>query len=357
MKRLLILAAGLIIFLFVFSAITDRFSNQKDTENVNDKVRVLTQELVVIEAVERVGPSVVAIAEESKGIFRRDQEILSYFGIEELPEEDAGPDVIGSGFIVSSDGLIVTNKHVVLDDGVDYKVITSSDKTYDVAILKINANNLKPIEFGSSKDLKIGQFAIAIGSALGEFRNSVTTGMISGLGRRITAGSFFEGYAEELDDVIQTDAAINPGNSGGPLLNSSSQVIGVNTAVTAGGQNIGFALPIDVIKASIDTFNKGGQFERAYFGVSYIMIKPEMAEETDLASGALVESVSEGSPAADAGITRSDIITHIDNKKITKDTFELSQAISENKAGDEVTLKVWRDGEVRDVKATLESTP
>ncbi|TSC53199.1 MAG: protease, partial [Microgenomates group bacterium LiPW_16] len=165
---------------------------------------------------------------------------------------------IGTGFIILADGMIVTNKHVVADTSAKYRVITKDDKTYevvkiyrdpvnDLAILKIEATGLKPVEMGDSSKLKVGQFVIAIGTALGEFRNTVTTGVISGLGRGITAGSPFEGYVERLDNVIQTDAAINPGNSGGPLLNSAGQVIGVNIAVAASGQNIGFAIPINVI--------------------------------------------------------------------------------------------------------------
>jgi serine protease Do len=157
--------------------------------------------------------------------------------------------------------------------------------------------------------------------------------------------------------VIQTDAAINPGNSGGPLLNSSSQVIGVNTAVAAGGQNIGFAIPVNAIKETIDSFNKGGQFDRAYIGVSYVTLDSEEAEENNLVAGALVRNVIDGSPAQKAGIQRGDIITEVNNKKITKDIFELSSAISENKVGDEITLRVWRDGQTQSLRVTLGSTP
>lgn len=165
---------------------------------------------------------------------------------------------IGSGFIVKANGIIVTNKHVVSDENASYSIITNDNKEYsvkqiyrdpsnDLAILQIDVSNLKPLKLGKSSNLKLGQTVIAIGTPLGEFTNTVTTGVISGLGRGITAGSVYEGYVEKLDDVIQTDAAINPGNSGGPLLNSSGEVIGINTAVAQQGQNIGFAIPVDVI--------------------------------------------------------------------------------------------------------------
>jgi len=169
---------------------------------------------------------------------------------------------IGSGFIVSPDGLIITSKHVVSDTSATYKIITNDNKTYnvekiyrdpsnDVAILKINppsGTKLTPLSLGDSTNLTLGQTVIAIGTPLGEFTNTVTSGIISGLGRGITAGSPFQGYVEKLDNVIQTDVPINPGNSGGPLLNSSGQVIGINTAIAQNGQNIGFSIPVNVIK-------------------------------------------------------------------------------------------------------------
>jgi S1-C subfamily serine protease len=173
---------------------------------------------------------------------------------------------IGSGFVVKSEGIIITNKHVVADQNATYSVITNDKKEYpvtaiyrdpanDLALLKINATNLKPLPMGDSSNLKLGQTVLAIGTPLGQFTNTVTSGIISGLGRGITAGSRYEGYVEKLDNVIQTDAPINPGNSGGPLLNSSGEVIGINTAVASQGQNIGFAIPVNVIKTLL-TENK-----------------------------------------------------------------------------------------------------
>lgn len=375
MKRLIALAVVLILLFFVFSTIGDKFdlriSPKTPQQKVEeDRVKIQSEESVVIDSVKKVGPSVVTIVEDLPAQTGNSFNYgpFSIFGFGEPSIEDPEPRNIGSGFVVSADGLIVTNKHVVSDTSAKYQVLTSEDKTYDVeriyrdplndiAILKINAPSLKPVEMGDSSSLSVGQFVIAIGTALGEFRNTVTTGVISGLGRGITAGNAFEGFAEKLDNVIQTDAAINPGNSGGPLLNSSAQVIGVNSAVASSAQNIGFALPINLIKTSLDNFNKGGQFDRAFLGVSYRMLDSEIASLNDLVAGAYVDSVVGGSPAETAGIQRGDIITHFNNSRIEKDKFELSTVISQNKIGDKVTLKVWRQGEIKDVAVTLGKTP
>ena len=192
---------------------------------------------------------------------------------------------------------------------------------------------LKPVVLGDSEGLEVGQFVIAIGTALGEFRNTVTTGVISGLGRGITAGSDFEGYVEKLDNVIQTDAAINPGNSGGPLLNSSSQVIGVNTAIAASGQNIGFALPINVVKSSLENFSKNGKFVRPY------------------------QRVVPESPAEEAGLNVGDVVLKIDGKELKIGKFELASVIASKKVGDKVKIIYSRNGKIQEIQATLTSAP
>lgn len=380
MRKLITLAVILVLTLFASSYIFDRFSFNIGSKTpgsnlIQEKVKVLSEESVVIDAVKRVGPSVVTIVEDLP--FQTQGPLnfgpFSIFGFEGPRQTDPAPRNIGSGFVVSGDGLIVTNKHVVSDTSAKYQVLTSTDKTYnveriyrdplnDIAILKISfsknpGDELKPVELGDSSNLEVGQFVIAIGTALGQFRNTVTTGVISGLGRGISAGNPYEGFAEKLDNVIQTDAAINPGNSGGPLLNSSSQVIGVNTAVASSGQNIGFALPVNAIKASLDNFNRGGQFDRPYLGVSYRTINKDVAILNDLPSGAYIESVAPNSPAEKAGLQKGDIITHYNNSRLEKDKFELSLLISQNKVGDSVNLKVWRDGKAIEFKATLGKAP
>ena len=330
-------------------------------------VRVVTEESVVIDVVDKVSPAVVTVGITQT---RRVGDILELnpfdpfspfrrrHGRSQKVDQD-----IGSGFIVGSDGLIVTNKHVVELSDADYRVITKDDKTFevkkiyrdpsnDLAILKIEANGLPTVEMGDSDKILVGQMAIAIGTALGEFRHTVTTGVISGVGRGIEAGSPFEGSAERLDNVIQTDAAINPGNSGGPLLNSSGQVVGVNTAVSAQGQNIGFALPINVVKDALANFNATCQFNRPFLGVQYQMIARQTAILNEIPEGAYVREVVEGSPADNAGLEGEDIIIKIDGVKLD-DKNDLARAISKKKVGDTVTLTVWRDEKEREIKVAL----
>lgn len=388
MRKLIVLVIILLGFLGVWSAATKYSPNLSNLlENKSplqipsgEKVKVLTEESVVVDAVKKVGPSVVTVAEEvtQRSVSPFDFGPFSIFGVPQLDEEEdlrLEPQNIGSGFIISTEGLIVTNKHVVSDSGVKYQVITSTDKKYDVtriyrdpfndvALLKIEpsqnaGDTLKPVELGDSSQLQVGQFVIAIGTALGEFRNTVTTGVISGLGRGITAGG--RSTAEELQNVIQTDAAINPGNSGGPLLNSSAQVIGVNTAVAASGQNIGFALPINVIKDSLQNFNETGQFNRPYIGVSYRMISRDLAILNDVPEGAYVQQVVANGPAQKAGVRRRDIITSIDGQKVTE-TNDLATLTGKKKVGDTINLTIWRDGannktQTLELKVILETAP
>jgi S1-C subfamily serine protease len=352
--------------------VLDRFLPQQAEEGFRlptETREILREESVVIDVAEKVSPSVVTIGiSKTRRILEFPQSPFEFFfgfpeesGREEKVEQD-----IASGFIITSDGLIVTNKHVVSDPQAKYRVITKDDKTYDIqkiyrdpandiAILKINppAGGLTPVELGDSSQLKVGQFVIAIGTALGEFRHTVTTGVISGLGRGITAGSPFEGYVEELDNVIQTDAAINPGNSGGPLLNSAGQVIGVNVAMAIEGENIGFALPINLVKESIDNFNRTGQFSRAFLGIRYGMISREAALMNEVPEGALVAEVIEGSPAEKAGIEAGDIITHLDGQRLAEVEGGLASVISKKKVGDTVSIAIWRDGEEIKTSAVL----
>lgn len=340
-----------------------------------EKVKIVSEESVITDVVDKVSPSVVTISIVQSGSLGRIFEInpsepFNIFGPPQPRQPQKTQQDIGSGFIVTPDGLIVTNKHVVSDNQSKYKVVTKDDKTYDVqkiyrdpsndlAILKIDPSAgsgqaLKPVEMGDSSKLKVGQMAIAIGTALGEFRNTVTVGVISGLGRGITAGSPYEGYAERLDNVIQTDAAINPGNSGGPLLNSSGQVIGINAAVSSEGQNIGFALPINVIKSALGEFNKnGGKFERPFLGVRYKMITRDLALLNEVPEGAYVQEVVAGSPADKGGIKAEDIITKIDDKKVTDKDGGLAQVISGKKVGDNMKVEVWRDGKTVTLNVTI----
>lgn len=344
----------------------------KVTNSGPEKVKIVSEESLVIDLVKKVSPSVVTISVKTPPtVSSRGQgdPFLEPFGIfNDTPGQSQPNSIsqdIGSGFVISQDGLIVTNKHVVSDTESTYKVIMKDNKTYDVvkiyrdpvndlSILKIDGSGLTPVQLGDSDKLQVGQFALAIGTALGEFRNTVTTGVISGLGRGITAGSPLEGAVERLDNVIQTSAAINPGNSGGPLIDSSGNVIGVNTAVSTSGQNIGFAIPINVIKDAIDNFNKTGQFSRPFLGVRYRIIDQKTALLNDVPAGALIQEVIAGSAADKGGVKVADIITKIDGKKVFGDESSLAKEIGARKVGDKMSLEVWRDGQFKTLPVTLE---
>lgn len=337
-----------------------------------ETTKIVSEESVVIDVVNKSLPSVVTVGISTiirePGFIQIDPfDPFDPFK-ETLGEEKTVKQNIGSGFIISEDGMIITNKHVVRDTDASYSIMTNSGEKYDVekiyrdplndlAILKINAKKLTPLVLGSSSKLKLGQMVIAIGTPLGEFQNTVTTGVISGLGRGITAGSAFEGFVEKLDNVIQTDAAISPGNSGGPLLNSSAQVIGINTAIANQGQNIGFAIPVNVIKQLVDSFIKqGSNFERPYIGINYKMINTKTAIMNDVVAGAYVESVIESSPADKAGVKSGDIITTIDGEKLNNENEKsLIEIILKKKVGDQVELSVWRSGKIIKLKLLLEA--
>lgn len=334
-----------------------------------DSIRLAREESTIIDVVKKTSPSVVTIG-INKTNTRNVIQIDPYnpFGSLNSPRtetQEIEAD-IGTGFIISKDGLIVTNKHVVSDPTATYRVITSDDKTYDVsdiyrdpgndiAILKVDANNLKPIDIGNSDQIQVGQLAIAIGTALGEFRHTVTVGVVSGVGRGVTAGSPLAGYVERLDNVIQTDAAINPGNSGGPLLNSAGRVIGVNTAVVSGGENIGFAIPINIVVSAIENFNQTGQFARAYLGVRYRIISKDLALLNNVAEGAYLVEVIEGSPAKKGKLQPRDIITSFDETPITEQGEELTVLINQKKIGEKVEIKYFRDGKINITTVTFES--
>lgn len=381
-KYLLVIALIISLYLVVSSAnpgfnlkkfvsgIKLPFSQKQVNIAGQEKVKITSEESLIIDVVDKVSPSVVTVGISKTGSSSKIFEIDPFdpFGIfRQQPREDSQEKIeqdIGSGFIVSPDGLIVTNKHVVSETGASYRVITKDDKEYDVtkiyrdpandlAILKINASGLVPVEMGDSSSLKVGQMAIAIGTALGEFRNTVTTGVISGLGRGISAGSPFEGYAEQLDNVIQTDAAINPGNSGGPLLNSSGQVIGVNAAIASGGQNIGFALPINAVKEALSNFNATGQFSRPFLGIRYKQITKDLALLNEVPEGAYIVDVVSDSPAEKAKLKKGDIITKINNQRIAGTDGEVAKIIGTKKVGETITVTYWRDGKEATVTVVL----
>lgn len=359
-----ILGGALADRLFGIKPLDALFPKEGEVGQVTQKV--LKEESVVIDITEKVSPSVVTVSIETPK--RRVLE-FSPFGGFQSRIEGGGQQDIGTGFIVSGDGLIVTNKHVVSETGAAYKVITKDGKEYpvkeisrdpsnDIAVVRIDppagGQALTPVELGDSTNLKVGQFVIAIGTALGEFRHTVTTGVISGLGRGIEAGNPLAGYVERLDNVIQTDAAINPGNSGGPLLNSAGQVIGVNVAVAQGAQNIGFAIPVNVVKEAFGQFKSSGGFpKKAFFGVQYQMVAKEAAILNNVPQGAYVVDVVSGSPADSAGVKEADIIVKLGDKEVLESKGGLAEIIKKKRPGEQVEIDVWRNGSSLKLSATL----
>lgn len=279
----------------------------------------------------------------------------------------------GSGFIVSPDGYIFTSNHVVGDKGADYTIILEPEKKYpakvicrdplnDIAILKIDAKNLPYIELGDSDKLELGQTVIAVGNALGEFHDTISTGVVSGLSRFITALSGLSQHAESLRGLIQTDAAINPGNSGGPLTDIEGKVIGVNTAMVMGAQNIGFAIPINYAKKDFEEVKKYGKIIRPFLGVKYILLNKEISKKNKLPvdNGALIvrEALGEAaiikdSAAAKAGLKEFDIILECNKEKITEEK-PLSHILQGLKINDEISLKVLREGKEITIQVKLE---
>lgn len=308
---------------------------------------IKNSENAVLSIVERIEDSVVTVVATS-------QIGDSYF----LDQTDENSQNIGSGFIIREDGLIVTNSHVVADENLSYSVIIKNEKNAvsvekiyrdpvnDIAFLKINLSGLKALPLGDSDSLKKGQFAMAIGSPLGDLTGTITTGIISGLNREVVAGDEYSNSTKKFVGVIQTDAAINPGNSGGPLINSSAEVIGINFATSRGDNNISFALPISRVKLKLDEFVKYQRFLQPYIGVG--IQQGRYYTKNQVLYGALVNRIIVGSPAEAAGIKVKDLILKVDNESLEEKSF--TQIIQSKSVGDKIKLEIWRNGE----KITIE---
>lgn len=355
---------------------------QSDREII--KQRVVEEDSAVIDVVEKSSPAVVSIIVSKdvprvQDFFSDPFDFPGFINPFEGRRNGDGNGTEkkkiggGSGFIVTGDGIIVTNKHVVEDVSAEYTVITNDDKEYsakvlakdpvnDIALVKIEGENFPTLGMGDSDTLKIGQTAIAIGNSLGEFSNTVSKGIISGLKRNVTASGSL-GEAENLKNIIQTDAAINPGNSGGPLLNIDGEVIGVNVAVAQGAENIGFAIPVNQIKKVIEQVKSTGKITTPYIGIRYIPVNAALQKNNSLPYnyGALVLrgerltdfAVIPGSPADKAGIVENDIILEISGTKVDEENG-VADLIAKHNVGDEITLKVWHKGETKEVKVRLE---
>ncbi len=386
------LLGGTFSSLYFYSQISDHLKSEKiDFPKIiereilgKEELKEINHEQMIVKAVEDFSPAVVSIV-VTKDVPIMERYFMGPFGIElEMPRNQTERREIGggTGFIVSKDGFIVTNRHVVTDSDAEYTVFTLNGKKFDaevlardpiqdLAILKIkqeeiineNERKLKDfptVKIGNSENLKIGQTVIAIGNALGEFRNTVSVGVISGLGRTVVASG--GGTVEVLEDVIQTDAAINKGNSGGPLLNLKGEVIGINTAMALGAQSIGFAIPINNVKKAIEQVRTLGKIVHPFLGIRYIVLNEEIKEENNLSVnyGAWVikgrdqeSAVFPGSPAEKSGILENDIILEFEGEKITTDN-SLAKIISKYNPGESVSLKVLRNKNELTINVVLE---
>lgn len=278
----------------------------------------------------------------------------------------------GSGFIVDKNGIILTNKHVISDPTAEYTILTSDNKKYkaeiiardpveDVAILKIDAKNLPTLPLGDSSEIELGESVLAIGNSLGLFKNTVSSGIISGLARSITAKTDSGSSAQELRGLVQTDAAINPGNSGGPLVNLDGEAIGINAAIIYGAQNIGFAIPINAAKRDLEDVKKYGRVKRPLLGLRYITINQDLKEKMGLPVnyGALLagkgphgSAVVAGTPAAKSGLKEKDIILECNGEKITTEKT-IQDFLEELAVGDVLEMKVLRNGKSFSVEVPL----
>jgi S1-C subfamily serine protease len=394
-----VLTAGFAIFLFVNQNLLNTlFFNKKSPVEGRDIPITrdsAAEESRIIDVVENTNPAIVSIVitkdvpivEQYYENFNPfgDEFFNDFFGgnglrfrIPQYREKGTEKKEIGggSGFFVSSDGLLVTNRHVISDKDANYTVFTNNGEKYgveilardsalDIAILKVKGKDFSYLEFGNSDILKPGQTVIAIGNALAEFRNSVSVGVVSGLSRSIVAGDF-SGRSEFLEGVIQTDAAINPGNSGGPLLDIAGKVIGVNVAVQRGAENIGFALPSNTVKSIVDSIKEHGEIVRPYLGVRYMQVTEKLKDKNSLSVdyGALVVrgetaedlAVVPGSPADKAGIVENDIILEVDGVKLEPGK-SLASIIRQKQVGQKITLKILHKGEEKEVGVVLEKAP
>jgi len=337
----------------------------------------VTEQSATTEVVQRSGPAVVSIvisrpASQSSGFG------FGPFGFFQLPAVEGQPELrevgAGTGFFVSSDGWIMTNRHVVNDDTATYTVLTNDGRSYeakvrakdpanDLALIKIDISGAPFLEFADSDQLQLGQRVIAIGNTLGSYQNTVTSGVISGIGRNIRAGG--SGLSELLDGVIQTDAAINSGNSGGPLLNLAGLVVGINAAVDRSGQAIGFAIPANDARAALASYEARGKIVRPYLGVRYTMITPAMAQVNNLPRdyGAFIVrgansadfAVIPNSPADRAGLRENDIILELDGQRLDENN-SLMRVLKRYQPGDRAEAKVFREDSERTIKITIGET-
>lgn len=381
-----VLIALIIVFCLLSGYIGAWFQTRNDNGNVTfsslgSKEKIITSQSQLINAIAKsVGPSVVSVNVDITSTGSNTTGGFGLYGFSQPEQEQAA----GTGIILTSDGLIVTNRHVVpvgttnvsitLSDGTEFKNVsiigrTNANDSLDIAFLKINdldGHKLTPAIIGDSSQVQVGDAVVAIGNALGQFQNTVTSGIISGYGRSVTASSSTGSSSENLADLFQTDAAINEGNSGGPLVDMNGQVIGINTATASSAQNIGFSIPINDVKGLINQVIKTGKFATPYLGVRYIPLTADVANEYNLSvdNGAFIApssdssepSVIPGSPADQAGLQTNDIITGVNGVAIDQ-YHSLTSLLDQFDPGAKVTLTVVRGSNTISVPVTLGSEP
>lgn len=355
-------------------------NNQSSAENASRQVtrQVVSNESQLISQIAKdVSPSVVSVNVTSQSASPGG----GFFGFSAPPTQQQSA---GTGIIISTDGYIMTNRHVVpagtsnvsvtLSDGTELDNVsvvgrTADSDPLDVAFLKINdkkGKTLQAAKLGDSSKMQVGDRVVAIGNALGQFQNTVTSGIISGYGRNLQAGDQTGSSSETLQNLFQTDAAINEGNSGGPLVNTDSEVIGMNTAIAGNAQGIGFAIPINDLKGLVNSVLQQGKLERPYLGVRYISLTDDIAAQFNLSvkrgayiapqDGSGQPSIVPGSPAEKAGLKEGDIITKVDNTTIDQNN-SLTSALGQHSVGDMVTLTIIRGGKQMTIQVTLAAAP
>lgn len=378
-NRLTQIAAGLLVVLSVgflggwLGAGSRSYQQHINGTTDVSKTTVVAEGDLISNLAKEVGPSVVSVSVKTQ------RNVNSFFGSQAVQEEGAG-----TGFIISKEGLIATNRHVVpsgtktvsvtLSDGTELDNVEVVGRTLDsdpldVAFLKVKdakGKELKPVKLGDSSKMRVGDKVIAIGNALGQFQNTVTSGIISGYGRQIQAYDGDGTGGETLQNLFQTDAAINQGNSGGPLVNMNGEVIGINTAVAGGGaQNIGFAIPVNDVSGMIKSVLEKGKLERPYLGVHYVELTDEYAKQLGIEQkrGAYIiessngeVSIISGSPAEKAGLKEKDVITKVGQDTVGEGN-SLTSLLQKHGVGETVELTIVRDGKEQKVKATLEAAP
>ncbi len=346
-------------------------SSQQSTQQA---IRTVSEQSELISTIAKnVGPSVVSVNVTTNS---RQSDIFGYGGAQQSA---------GTGFIISEDGYVITNRHVipsgvsevslVLDDGTEFDNVavvgrTNANDPLDIAFLKIKdtkGKKLQPARIGDSDKMKVGDMAIAIGNALGQFQNTVTSGIISGYGRSVSASDGSGQSIEDLQNLFQTDAAINQGNSGGPLVNASGEVIGINTAVAGNGaENIGFAIPTNDVSGLIQSVLQEGKLLRPYLGVRYVMLSEGLADQLDIkqTTGAYIlpqdrsdeVAILPNSPAEKAGLKQEDIILKINGRDVNAANSLVSE-IGRHRVNETIELVILRGGNEQNISVKLESTP